>query len=701
MKQLIQNLRTGASSVVDVPAPRAARGRVVVRVAASLVSAGTERMIVEFAEKNLVDKARARPDLVRQTLDKAKRDGILPTLEAVQNRLEQPMPVGYSVAGVVIDVGEGVDEFRIGDRVAAAGAGHANHAEVVSVPSNLVVKIPDNVAFDVAAFTTVGAIALQGIRLADPKLGDNVAVIGLGLLGQLTVQMLRANGCRVAGFDPQRDRAELASCSSTDDEFRNACSAISNGHGVDAVLITADTKSNEPVALAAAIARDRGVVISVGAVGLDLPRKPYFEKELEFRVSRSYGPGRYDPAYEEAGHDYPYGYVRWTENRNMQAFLQLAGEGKIDLARVITHRIDIDHAEHAYELITGKTSEPFLGVVLTYPERAESQAKRIELTTSNEQRATGNAVIGMLGAGAFSKSVLLPAIQATNAQLAGIAAATGLSARHAGERFGFRFCTTDTNEILGNDDINAIVIATRHNLHASQTIRALERGKHVFVEKPLCLTRDELDAIRAAYESRTNQLLMVGFNRRFAPMSIALKQHFTGEPLLIHYRVNAGFVPRTEWIQSEEGGGRLLGEGIHFIDWAVWLTGSVPESVHAIAAGNAGRYSDDNFSVHIRFANGSVFQLLYAASGDRALGKERIEVHGGGRSAILEDFRKLELTKNGRRHVERSVLRADKGHRAELAAFINAIRTGAPSPIPFEEIVTSTRATLDAAESLR
>jgi predicted dehydrogenase/threonine dehydrogenase-like Zn-dependent dehydrogenase len=706
LKQLIQNMRTGESTVQDVPAPGVSHGRVLIRVDASLVSAGTERMLVEFGEKNLLEKARARPDLVRQTLDKMARDGVLATLDAVQNKLGQPMPVGYSVAGEVIAVGAGVDGFSIGDRVAAAGANQAVHAEVVSVPKNLVVKIPDGVPFDTAAFTTVGAIALQGVRLAELRLGEIAGVIGLGLLGQITVQLLRAQGCRVIGLDLQRARAEQAlrfgaeESVTTDDEFRAACARASNGRGVDAVLIAADTTSDGPVTVAGEVCRDKGVVVSVGAVGMNVPRKPYFEKELDLRVSRSYGPGRYDDVYEQQGIDYPYGFVRWTENRNMQAFLWLAAERKLDLEPLITHRLDIADGARAYELITGKTNEPFMGVVLRYPRNDAATTRTIE-SAAQAERPAGPVRVGVLGAGNFARAVLLPALKAAGADLVGVATASGATAKHAGDRFGFRYCTTDSERILGDPEVNAVVIATRHDLHAAQTIAALRAGKHVFVEKPLCLTEAELDEIAHTHREHP-AVLMAGFNRRFAPMSVALRDFFraTGEPLMIHYRVNGGFIPRTEWIQQEQGGGRLVGEGVHFIDWATWLTGDAPQSVHAVAGGNAGRYSDDNLSVVIRFRGGSVFQLLYVASGDPAVGKERVEVHSGGRSAVLEDFRRLELSSRGKKSTTSSYLRSDKGHRAGMAAFVEAVRDGKPSPIAFEELVRTMRATFAARRSL-
>lgn len=703
-------MRTGESVVAEVPAPAVRRGELLIAVSSSLVSAGTERMVVDFASKNVLEKARSRPDLVRQTVEKARRDGVLQTFEAVQNRLDQPMALGYSVSGTVIEAGADVSGFVRGDRVAAAGAGQAVHAELVTVPQNLVVKIPENVDFDSAAFTTVGAIALQGLRLAELRIGEIVAVLGLGLLGQITVQLLRANGCRVIGFDPKDDRAALAQRLgaeegvSNEGALRSACAVATRGRGVDAVLITADTTSDQPIATAGEIAREQAIVVAVGAVGLNIPRKTYYEKELRLRISRSYGPGRYDDAYEQDGIDYPYAYVRWTENRNMEAFLRLVRDGAVDFAPLITHRVEIADGVRAYDLITGRTDERFLGVLLQYPgmgDAAVAPARKIEV--ARPAARTDKVRVGFIGAGNFARSVLVAAFRDAGAELVGVAAATGVSARHAADRFRFRYCTTSADEIFDDQSVNTVVIATRHDLHAAQAISAINTGRHVFVEKPLCLDAVELDAIRAAYEARDPQpLLMVGFNRRFAPMAVRLRDFMaaSGEPLLIHYRVNGGFIPRTEWVQREEGGGRLVGEGVHFIDWAIWLTRDEPELVHAVAADDTGRYSQDNLAVTIRFRRGSILQLLYVASGDRAAGKERIEVHGGGRTAIVEDFRRLELTGGGRRHTERSWLRSDKGHRDAVRAFVDAIRAGGPAPIPFEEIVMSMRATFAARESL-
>jgi predicted dehydrogenase/threonine dehydrogenase-like Zn-dependent dehydrogenase len=710
MKQVLQHARTGAVDVVEVPAPKLLAGCVLVRIAVSLVSAGTERASSEFASMNLLQKAQARPDLVREVIGKVRRDGVLSALAAVRSRLDQPGALGYSSAGTVVGVGEGISDINIGDRVACAGAGHAVHAEFACVPRLLVARIPPDsrVGFDDAAFTTMGAVALHGIRTAGVKLGDIVAVIGLGLLGQLTVQVLRAAGCRVLGMDLIPERAELASRMGADAvcfsaaEFRSMCLQCSGGHGVDAVLITAETPSSDPVNLAAAVARDRGVVVAVGTVGMGLERKLYYEKELDFRVSRSYGPGRYDTAYEQKGRDYPIGHVRWTETRNMEAFLQLLAGGKLDLQSLVTHRFLVERAAGAYDLITGKSGGSFLGVLITYPGEPK-ESRRLELVTRSGSHLANPASVrvGLLGAGNFAMSTLLPVIrQAGGVELFGVCAANGSHARHAAEKFAFRYCATDENEILADAGVNLVVIATRHHLHAPQVLAALNAGKHVFCEKPLCLTEDQLrEIVRACAASR--QFLMVGFNRRFAPMALRMKSFADRirEPLVLHYRVNAGYIAPDNWVNDpDQGGGRILGEVCHFVDFLRFLAGTPLVEVQTRALANLGHYSDDNVVIALRFANGSQGIITYVANGDRAFSKERVEVFGGGAVAVLEDFRRLEFVSQGRRRVFRS-WRQDKGHRDEWAAFARAIRTGGAVPIPFEEIVASTLATLRVQES--
>ena len=717
MKQVLQRARTGEIAVVDVPAPKLLAGCVLVRIAASLVSAGTERAASEFASKNLLQKAQARPDLVRDVVDKIRRDGLLSAVQAVRSRLDQPLALGYSSAGTVLGAGEGVTDIRVGDGVACAGAGYAMHAEIACVPRLLVARIPpdSNVSFEEAAFTTVGAVALHGIRTADAKLGDVVAVIGLGLLGQLTAQILKAAGCRVLGMDIIPERAELAlrlganAASASAAGFHNLCLQHSNGQGADVVLITAETSSSDPVDLAGEVARDRGVVVAVGTVGMDIQRKLYYEKELDFRLSRSYGPGRYDSAYEQKGRDYPIGYVRWTETRNMDAFLQLLADGKLDVKSLITHRVPIERAQDAYDLIVGKGREPFLGVLISYGEQPD-ESGRLELVGKATVPAVGrekSVAIGLLGAGSFALSTLLPALKRIDGvDLIGVCAANGSHARHAAGKFGFRYCTTDEEKILNDPAVNVIVIATRHHLHAAQVLTALKAGKQVFCEKPLCLSEDELAEIVHVYgnpASGRKPLLMIGFNRRFAPMATRMKAFLKEipEPLAMHYRVNAGYIPPDHWVNDpEQGGGRILGEVCHFVDFLTFLAGAVPAEVQTRSLANAGQYSGDNVIISLQFANGSQGTINYLANGDRSYSKERVEVFGGGAVAVLEDFRRLELVRHGRRQVCRSWLRQDKGYCGEWEAFASAVRSGGDAPIPFDEVVASTLATVRAVGSL-
>jgi predicted dehydrogenase len=552
-------------------------------------------------------------------------------------------------------------------------------------------------------------VALHGVRTAEVKLGDVVAVIGLGLVGQLTVQILKAAGCQVVGMDIATERAELAyrlgadDVSISGDGLRDLCRQHSNGHGADAVLITAETPSSEPVALAGEVARDRAIVVAVGTVGMEIPRKLYFEKELDFRVSRSYGPGRYDSAYEQKGRDYPVGYVRWTETRNMEAFLRLLSAGKVDVKPLITHRFPIEGAQNAYDLITGKLASSFLGVLITYPAQAEA---------SQEIRLRGNTTVlagekslamGVLGAGNFAMSTLLPALkQVRGVEMIGVCAASGSHARHAAEKFDFRYCASDEHRLVNDPAINAIVIATRHHLHAAQVLAALAAGKHVFCEKPLCLNEIDLRKIVHAHATASRSLLlMVGFNRRFAPLALKMKSFLKPikEPLALHYRVNAGSVSRDHWVNDPEQGGRILGEVCHFVDFLTFLTGSLPIEVETKSVSSYDQTSDENVIISLRFANGSQGTISYLSNGDRSYSKERVEVFGGGAVAVLEDFRRLELARLGKKQNFSSRFRQDKGHRAELEAFAAAIRGEGQIPVPFEEIVSSTLATLRAAES--
>ena len=714
MKQVLQNLRNGKTTTAEVPIPTPRPGMVLVRTAVSLVSAGTERMLVSFAEKSLLGKARSRPDLVRQMLDKVRREGLLTAVEAAFSRLDQPMPLGYSSAGTIVALGSGVQGFHVGQRVACAGGTFAVHAEYAVVPTNLLAPLPDNVDFESAAFTTLGAIALHGFRLAETQLGERVAVIGLGLLGLLAVQIARAAGVQVLGIDLDAGRVEMARAMGITAVLRGAASEAAQGftasRGCDAVLICADTASADPITLAGEIARDRARVVAVGAVGLNMPRKVYYEKELTFLNSRSYGPGRYDPRYEEGGSDYPIGYVRWTEGRNLAAIVDLLAGGRLDARRLVTHRFPIDAAPAAYEMITGKTGEPFLGVLLTYGEAAQQGEQPASLldklpTGTGTAPASASVNLGVLGAGNFASLVMLPALRRLkNVSLVGIASGSGLSAAHAARKFGFQYTASSGSQLLEDPAINTLAILTRHNLHAAQAAEALRAGKHVFCEKPLALTLDELEMVAEALSLPGAPLLTVGFNRRFAPLAVRLKAFLDNrhEPLFAHYRINAGYIPLNHWVHNlEQGGGRIVGEGCHFIDLLTYLVGAAPSSVSARGLPDNGRYAEDNVVLNFAFPDGSLGVVTYLANGDKAFAKERIEVFAGGRAAVLDDFRRLELVHEGRSQVKSTPLRQDKGHQAEWAAFAGAITAGGPPPIPYEHLFGVTRASFSALEALR
>ncbi|MDX6695677.1 MAG: hypothetical protein QOF02_3280 [Blastocatellia bacterium] len=712
MKQVLQNLKTGQMAVAEVPAPVVQRGRVLVRTAASLISAGTERMAVDEGKKSLFDKARERPELVKQAIQRARDEGIINTVNAVLTKLGSSSALGYSAAGIVIGAGADVTEFRPGMRVACAGVGYASHAEVLSIPQNLCVRLPDEVSFEAGAFGTLGAIALQGVRLAEPTLGEAVVVIGLGLLGQLTVQLLKANGCRVFGIDLDAEKVALAldlgadMAAVSNDEVKGSVMQWSRGRGADAVLITAATSSNQPVELAGEISRLKGRVIAVGLVGMSIPRQLYFKRELTLKVSMSYGPGRYDAEYEERGHDYPFAYVRWTEKRNIEAFLDLIATGRVDVQRLITHRFPIDEGMRAYQLISGEIKEPYLGVVLQYDTEREL-APRLAAATGLKKDANKPAPsvrLGMIGAGAYAKAMLLPPLKTEGVEFRAIATANGLSARDTAAKYNFARTAGDADEIINDDEVNLIVIATRHDLHAELARRALEQDRHVFVEKPLALTEEELERVVAAAQSSGGQL-MVGFNRRFSPLARAAKEFFAGRqsPLSISYRINAGRIPRSHWIQDpREGGGRIIGEVCHFVDLMHFLTGALVTRVYAEAVTSRNRETVDEDSVFItlRFSDGSNGSIAYLAEGDKALAKERVEIFGEGKSFVLDDFRGATGYRNGRG--EQTRLRGqDKGQAEEVRAVCEVVTKGTPSPIALDDLAATTRATFRIRESLR
>ena len=713
MKQLLQNIRNGETNVVEVPIPAVRPGTALVQTAASLVSAGTERTLVEFAEKSLVGKAQARPDLVRQALDKARREGLLTAVESTFNRLDQPMTLGYSSAGTVVAVGAGLSGLRVGDRVACAGGGYAVHAEYAVVPQNLLAKLPEGVSFEAAAFTTLGAIAMHGVRLSGAQVGERVAVIGLGLLGLLAAGILRAGGCQVLGIDLDPRRVALAESTGAKAVLRDAAEetaiAFSLGRGVDSVLICADTPSNDPVELAGAIARDRAKVVALGAVGLAIPRKVYYEKELDLVVSRSYGPGRYDPGYEETGRDYPIGYVRWTEGRNLEAFVDLLASGRLDVAPLISHSFPIDEAPKAYHLITGKTGEPYLGVLLTYPQApydAGADRRVINHHAAAVAVKPGELLaLGVLGAGNFASAVFLPVVhQAGGVAPIGVVSASGVSAQHAAQRFGFGYASSDEEQLLSDPSINLVAILTRHQHHTRQALAALRAGKRVFCEKPLAITREQLNEMAAYLQEGDHPVLTVGFNRRFAPLARPLKvlAEQRNEPLVATYRVNAGYLPPDHWLHDPaQGGGRIIGEACHFIDFLVYLVGDLPSGVTAVALPDQNHYHEDNVLITLTFPDGSLGTVAYLANGDKAFGKERVEVFCDGWSAALDDFRSLEVAQRGRRRLTRSLLRQDKGHRALWEAFVQACRAGGEPPIPYAHLLGVADVAFKAVDSLR
>jgi predicted dehydrogenase len=692
MKQLIQSYKTGELGLFDVPSPSCHRNGVLVATTASLVSAGTEKMIVDIAKKSLLGKAKARPDLVKQVIGKMKQEGVKNTLEKVFTKLDTPIPLGYSCAGRVIETGDRVDGIQVGDRLACGGAGNANHAEINYVPKNLCASVPDGVDDIDASFVTVGAIALQGVRQAEPCLGEKIAVVGLGLIGQLTVQLLKANGCKVLGCDIDDDRLRLATqigadaaCSPGD--LIQAGQEFGSGYGVDSVIVTASTTSNQPIVDSGEIARKRGKVVVVGMVGMDIPRNIYYKKELELKLSMAYGPGRYDPQYEGKGVDYPYAYVRWTEQRNFGAFLDLVAEGKVIPKKLITHQFDFDDALKAYDLLEGKIKEKYLGIVLEYKDNSRFKV----------QGSRGN----------FAKSVLLPSLHKVGGyQPEMVCTATGISAHAVGTKHGFATITTDPEAVFKSGKVNTVFITTRHNTHAEYVIKALKAGKHVFVEKPLCLNETELREIEETYfEAAAGQqlpILALGYNRRFSPLIQKMKDSVGDNPMAIVYRVNAGMIPRDVWIQDGEiGGGRIVGEVCHFVDACSFLAGSEPILVYAGCVRKDDRSipDEDNVSINLSFANGSTATINYFAYGDRQVPKEYVELFCGNVAMQMNDFRELVICKGGKRNRVKNS-NQDKGFVGELEAFKKALAAGNP-PISFASLCNTSRVTFAVLQSLR
>ena len=716
MKQVLQSQRKGELRLAEVPVPACGAGGVLVRTRSSVISAGTERMLLDLGKKSLLGKARARPDLVRKAVDTVRARGFRATAEQVFAKLDEPVPLGYSASGEVVEAGPGAGELQPGDRVAIAGAGYASHAEFNFVPRNLCAKMPEGVSYADAAFATIGAIALQGVRQAQPLIGERVVVIGLGLIGLLTVQILKANGCAVLGVDPDEGRAALAIKLGADvavsSDAGTACAAFTAGHGADAVIIAAATPSSQPIEQAAELSRHKGRVVAVGLVGMQVPRDAFYRKELDLRLAMSYGPGRYDPDYEERGNDYPFGYVRFTEQRNLESFLYLVQQKRVTPSALVTHRLPFADALDGYALIEGTLlaestlDRRYLGILLEYPEDVPCE-RTVRRAEDRAEGSRGSDVgVGLIGAGSFARSVLLPQIvKAGGARLTAVCTSTGRSAAQTAERFKFAVATTDAGEVLERADTAAVFIATRHGSHASLVAAALRAGKHVFVEKPLCIRETDLDEVeRALQDARgagSEPCLMVGFNRRFSPHARALQEAFRdrGTPMIVNYRVNAGVVPAESWLHDpEEGGGRIIGEACHFVDFCTALIGSDPVSVTAnsIASDARNVVPHDSSVITIQYADGSLATIQYLALGHRTLSKERCEVFADGRSAVMDDFRTTRFHGGGRSLRGKQA----KGFAEEIDAFLSVCRDGGPWPISWADIAATHRVCFGAVRSL-
>lgn len=705
MKQILQNLSTGKTELIEAPVPQVGRGQVLTDSVVSLISTGTERMLVDFGKAGLVSKARQQPDKVRQVFDKVTTDGLFTTVDAVRSKLSQPIPLGYCNVGIVKQ--SRTPRFQVGDRVVSNGP----HADVVNVAQNLCARIPDGVSDDSAAFVVVASIGLQGIRLASPTLGENFVVIGVGLIGLLTVQMLRAQGCRVLAVDFDTEKLKLAQkfgaeiCNPARGEDPIAAGfAFSKAQGVDGVIVTASTNSSEPIRQAAKMCRKRARIVLVGVAGLELNRADFYEKELSFQVSCSYGPGRYDPAYEESGNDYPIGFVRWTEQRNFEAVLELLSSGALDVSSLITHKVAFEEAPKAYELLS--SDKAALGILLTYPHPVEPRhSTSVTLQASDSMPlASGKPVVGFIGAGNYASRMLIPAFNSAGAQLHAIASTGGTNAVLHGRAGGFRTATSDTNSLIDDKAINTIAIVTRHNNHAQLTAQALRAGKHVFVEKPLALNHDELEEVQAAY-AVSNQHLMVGFNRRFAPQVQTMKRLLSsvGEPKSFVMVMNAGAIPPDHWTQnSTVGGGRIVGEACHYIDLMRFLAGAPIVSVNARRMGDNDSHeiTEDKASITLGFKDGSFGTIHYLANGGASFAKERVEVFAAGRTLQLDNFLKLKGY-NWPKFKKQNLWRQDKGQNNCAAAFVEAVEAGGTAPIPVDELFEVAKVSIDIADILR
>jgi len=713
MLQVIQSYKTGELQVLEVPAPICREGGVLVSTTASLISAGTEKSGLKLARKNLIGKAASRPDLVRKVWEKVRTEGAMEAYCQAMGRLDSPVPLGYSSTGEVIEVGANLTGFRVGDRVACFGSPWAAHAEVNFVPKNLCAKVPSGVSDEEAAFAGVGAIALHGIRLLNIGLGDTIVVIGLGLLGLISVQLIKAAGGRVIGLDPEQWKCELAGELGADGAYRSEEEAgsivfeLTDGAGADAVIIMAATKSPRPVEFAAELARERAVIAVPGLVGLTIPRPLFYEKELQLVIPHSAGPGIDDINYEERGDDYPLPYARWSGQRNLAGFLSLVNDNKVSLEKLITHHFSIEQADLAYQLISGKSGDKYIGVVLTYPREKKRLERKVELSPTRRESGPVRAAVGvgLIGAGLFAKGTLLPAIKGISwIRLKGIATATGSSGHHTGNKFGFEYCTTDYRDLLNDPGIDCVLIATRHNLHASLVVESLEKGKYVFVEKPLALDMEELRAILRVYEKSPGRL-MVGHNRRFSPFCRQARKWLAGisGPLVVNFRVNAGSVPSGSWVVNrKEGGGRIIGEVGHFIDTIQYLTGSVPIRVYAesVTSDTSPAQGEENLIVNLKMENGTVAAIIYTAGGDRSFPRERLEVFGGNSVCLIDNFRSASFFRSGKiRRMKK--MNVDRGHKDEFLSFFKGVKNQENLPVDIREYIFTTLTTFEIQESLR
>jgi len=704
MKQILQNLKTGELAVAEVPAPALKTGHLLIQTRCSLISSGTERMLVSFAKSGLLGKAKQQPEKVKQVLDKIKTDGLLPTLHAVFNRLDEPLPLGYCNCGTIVEAGKGVEGFAVGNRVVSNGP----HAEMVCVPKNLCAKVPDNVADEEAAFTVLASIGLQGIRLLNHTFGETIVVSGLGLTGLMAVQMLIANGCKVIGIDFDKNRLAFAQKYgaqtidlSTEIDPIEAAVAMTNGIGVDGVLITASAKGDEIVHQSAQMSRKRGRIVLVGVVNLNLDRSDFYEKELSFQVSCSYGPGRYDTKYESAGQDYPLPFVRWTEQRNFEAVLHAMSSGALKVGELISEKIDIAQAGKAYKMLTEDPAK--IALILTYPGADLRKENFVRISSPQQIVKYPQVVAGIIGAGNFAKMTMLPVLKKSGARLKTIADIDGVAGSHAAKKFGFETAVNDYKQVLNDSEINTVFITTRHDLHAPMVIEALKAGKNVHVEKPLCLNKEQLEDIKQVYREHSTQQLLVGFNRRFSPHAVKMKELVSSRtaPLCMNWLINAGNIPADIWVQNMEiGGGRIIGEGCHWIDFMVYLAGAAVTKVSAmmIGADTSEQVKTDKMTIVLSFADGSIGTLNYFASGPKSYPKETFQVFCQGRVLELDNFRKL--TGYGFKNFKKTNLWSqDKGHDNQFTSFVKSISEGGDPLIPFEQIENVTLASFAAMES--